>query len=48
VEEDETGDEPERGVVADGGIRQPFPEAGDSGVLRDFEGRADEISETRN
>jgi len=33
VEEDETGNEPERGVVSDGGIREPFLEAGDGGVL---------------
>jgi len=43
VEEDQTGDEPERGVVSNGGIREPFLEAGDGGVLRDFEGRGDEI-----
>lgn len=41
VEEDETGDESERGVVSDGGICEPFLEAGDGRVLRIFERRGD-------
>ena len=37
MEEDETGDEPQRGVVCNGGIGKPLLETRDGGILRDFE-----------
>lgn len=36
MEEDETGDEPQRGVVCNGGIGKPLLETRDGGILRDF------------
>ena len=36
VEEDETGDEPQRGVVSNSGIGEPLLETRDGGILLDF------------
>jgi len=37
MEEDETGDEPQCGVVSDNEIDKPFLETHDGGILWDFE-----------
>lgn len=49
VQEDETSNEPECGVVADCRIGEPFLEAGNDGLLREIEARDEKLNaETRN